>query len=393
MTCPVNTFRIGASVTDPGFCLPCTEGAQQLEPTTTWANGERCKEPVLFCHASMSPLPSTCINFDVRSHVPDSWTMDVLIPLLAANTTIRLFEVNENLVQHWTWPTNKTVEGLLMKTLKSNTVLMALRLVASNIRDAEATLLAALANLKYLKLINNPIGAAGAMALGKALKTNTLWQLYLDRTGEFFEQYDGKTNCHTTIKKTCLKDKDKNTHMYQIGDVGATALASGLVNNKHLLDFVLLANAIGDVGAAALAKSLEHNTVLKNLNLFDNQIGNAGAFALAESLKKNNALKNLHLGWNFIGEAGIAALMAVANDNHLLEITFDNQTLVAPTIPTIVPEITQQPTQPQPNQPTKKTKTWKWVVGGLGLAVVVALGSFGIWLCYKAQKPALTLLF
>ncbi|MBP9693323.1 MAG: hypothetical protein KBE16_01255, partial [Alphaproteobacteria bacterium] len=77
---------------------------------------------------------------------------------------------------------------------------------------------------------------------------------------------------------------------YEMGNVGAVALADALKENRMLTTLSLGDNQIGDVGARALAEALKVNGTLTDLNLWSNQIGGVGARALAEALKVNGTL-------------------------------------------------------------------------------------------------------
>ena len=88
----------------------------------------------------------------------------------------------------------------------------------------------------------------------------------------------------------------------QIGAAGAVALAGALRTNTSLRVLSLAVNQIGNAGATALAKALRKNTSLTTLYLNENQIGNAGATALARALRTNTSLTRLELWGNQIGD-------------------------------------------------------------------------------------------
>ena len=101
----------------------------------------------------------------------------------------------------------------------------------------------------------------------------------------------------------------------KIGDAGAKALASDLLDAKNLTSLSLSGNNIGEAGAAVLAAVLSR-TNLTSLSLSGNKIGWVGAEVLANVLPCTN-LSTLYLGWNNIGEAGEAAILRVARENPL----------------------------------------------------------------------------
>jgi hypothetical protein len=104
-------------------------------------------------------------------------------------------------------------------------------------------------HLTGLNLVNNQIGDAGAVGLGKALKANaTLTTLFL---------YNKK-----------------------IGDAGATGLGEGLKVNATLTKLWLHNNHIGDAGALGLCKTLEVTVTLTTLTLKGNKFGDASKAAI-----------------------------------------------------------------------------------------------------------------
>ena len=103
-----------------------------------------------------------------------------------------------------------------------------------------------------------------------------------------------------------------------IGAVGAAALAKALKTNSAITSLSLFYNAIGTAGAEALADALKTNNAITGLNLASNSIGAAGARALAEALKTNKALTNLNLMHNAIADEGARALAGALRSNSVL---------------------------------------------------------------------------
>jgi Ran GTPase-activating protein (RanGAP) involved in mRNA processing and transport len=87
---------------------------------------------------------------------------------------------------------------------------------------------------------------------------------------------------------------------------------TGLCADHLLLKMVELAgNNLGEVGGTALAEGLLSNTSITHLDLRSNNLSNGGAVALAAMLEGpfgNKAIKTLLLGGNGIGNKGGAAL-------------------------------------------------------------------------------------
>ncbi len=105
---------------------------------------------------------------------------------------------------------------------------------------------------------------------------------------------------------------------YEMGNVGAVALADALKENRMLTSLSLGSSQIGDEGARALAEALKVNRTLTSLDLWDNNIGDEGARALAEILKENETLTSLGLMYNQIGDEGAGALAEALKENRTL---------------------------------------------------------------------------
>ena len=141
----------------------------------------------------------------------------------------------------------------------------------------------------WLDLADVGIGDTGAMAVAKALETNTVV------TGVYLG--------HNSI-----------------GSAGAAALAKALEANTAVTKLVLHHNSIGDAGAAALARALETNIAITSLHLEGNGIGDGGATAVAKALETNEAITHLHMADNNIMKPGLEErIQALVKQNHLPE--------------------------------------------------------------------------
>ena len=105
----------------------------------------------------------------------------------------------------------------------------------------------------------------------------------------------------------------------QIGSDGAAILAEYLRDElSDIVDLSLTHNNIGDVGATHLATALRDNPPLLALNLSYNNIEDEGAIHLAEALTVNSTLTALNLGYNRIGNEGVLRLNRALRDNEEL---------------------------------------------------------------------------
>jgi hypothetical protein len=108
-----------------------------------------------------------------------------------------------------------------------------------------------------------------------------------------------------------------------LGDVGASAIASGLLapRNVGLRELCLGGNGIANAGAEALAKVLASGrTQLRRLSLRDNRISDQGAAMLAEALAQNTTLEELDLWGNSISTSGRQTIIAAAKCEVFLEL-------------------------------------------------------------------------
>ena len=136
--------------------------------------------------------------------------------------------------------------------------------------------------LKHLDLRYNYLHDEIAVALGKALESNTTL---------------------TYLNLTSVPG-----YWVRIGPSGASALARALTKNSTLKCLVLGYNSIGDSGALAFADALPTNSSLTQLDLFGNDIGDLGTEAICKALQSNHVMTHLILLGNTIGDTGVEAL-------------------------------------------------------------------------------------
>ena len=177
--------------------------------------------------------------------------------------------------------------------------------------------------LRSLALSFNPLGDAGALALGRALRRcPDLHTLQLTGCGVgaagAAELAEG---LHPARSLTHL-DLSSN----QLGDAGVRALA-GAVPHSHLTELLLSSNGVGDAGASALGLALIRRArcPLRTLSLSSNAITDEGALALAEAISAPTPqicrLSTLSLAKNKLGPAAVAALGdAIVASHHLLHL-------------------------------------------------------------------------
>ena len=104
-------------------------------------------------------------------------------------------------------------------------------------------------------------------------------------------------------------------------NAAASVMVERIRANDSTLTYLDLSNNnIGDAGATALATALHTNISLTALSLYNNNIGDAGATALATALHTNTSLTTLDLRYNNIGAAGVNTLMIALQTNTILRL-------------------------------------------------------------------------
>ncbi|CAN7992923.1 unnamed protein product, partial [Ixodes hexagonus] len=141
-------------------------------------------------------------------------------------------------------------------------------------------------NLKISDALGRPCSANGTTDCS-LLDDSSSWNEVLHPVG--FELYEYEPG-HFALKSL-------NTHLEELGDDGARALAEVLKTDAWIEDLELSGNDIGSIGARALAEAITVNHTLKKLNLTQNYIDTLGTIAIAKSLLGNTTLEEVNLGY------------------------------------------------------------------------------------------------
>ena len=225
-----------------------------------------------------------------------------------------------------------------------------------------------LTTLEWLDLSCNPLGAAGAVQVLRALHhcKSPLYSLDLRCTGVGEEDIVPPTQpivinnleilrisgdllpsimkcplSNTTLKtlnmsdstlsdeaamclrsllqQSALKFRDLNIRRCRVTSEGAVQLARGLTGNQWLNILNMRRNSIGDTGAAALGDMLKYNTSLQELNIVLCGITSQGAVEIAAGLTENSTLHGLDMRDNEIGVAGAEAMARMLVENSTLQ--------------------------------------------------------------------------
>lgn len=208
-------------------------------------------------------------------------------------------------------------------------LLNSIRIWRSNIGDDGASSVAEVLRLggadvkiSYLELLDNNIGARGALALGTALSRRhnlSLLTLKLDYNSTLGTE--GIVELCKGLRTNCTL---KQLHISYCGITsdGGEALADLLANTRSNLEVLNVnGNSLGGVGLYGLCKGLAVNSKLQKLLLADNQIDQAeedlaGLESFRDCLTISTLeLTSIDLMWNRIGEVGANILIPALEAN------------------------------------------------------------------------------
>ena len=221
--------------------------------------------------------------------------------------------------------------------------------------------------LQVLSLSGNPLGAAGAVEVLRALHhckspLKTLWLQHtgvgeedivppnqpivnnnletLSISGDLLPSIIKCPLSNTTLKTfhlhTTLSDEaaiclrsllQQSVLQFRelvIGDChvtseGAVQLARGLIENQYLTVLNMRYNSIGDTGAAALGDMLKYNTSLQEIDIGGCSILSQGAVQIAAGLTENSTLRVLYMDQNELGVVGAEAIGRMLVQNNTLQ--------------------------------------------------------------------------
>ncbi|KAI8806072.1 hypothetical protein BJ742DRAFT_680474 [Cladochytrium replicatum] len=104
----------------------------------------------------------------------------------------------------------------------------------------------------------------------------------------------------------------------EIGDAGASALASFLTNDRYLEVVNIASNNVGTEGGTALAKALVMNNCVYDFNISGNDIGKDAGMDFGSMLQVNITLKYLGIANTKQSTQTLMALSTVLNNNTTL---------------------------------------------------------------------------
>ena len=205
----------------------------------------------------------------------------------------------------------------LAKALATNTLMTKLALSANHITNkgvsALCSALKATSSLNELQIGYNPLGDLGFQSLANALDRDVpLDTLYLH--GVIQGRSCSIPETHSILVQSLGHSKslrELNLSFNHLGDPGATLIAEVLKISKTV-EILFLTNCyIGDKGTNEIAANLGKNQSLQELYLTHNNFHDDGILSLARAIKVNTVLKRLDLGAVSCGPDAAQAMVAV----------------------------------------------------------------------------------
>ncbi|XP_073244813.1 uncharacterized protein [Porites lutea] len=116
-----------------------------------------------------------------------------------------------------------------------------------------------------------------------------------------------------------LDKAEMNLKHYNLGPMGAEAVAVALMQNNSVLTLNIADNSIGVDGAIYIAKMLTENPFITELDVSQNDLRTQGAYAMSEMLRENNELLELNLSNNGFEEKDAEPIVEAMKQNYTLK--------------------------------------------------------------------------
>ncbi|CAH3038932.1 unnamed protein product [Pocillopora meandrina] len=112
---------------------------------------------------------------------------------------------------------------------------------------------------------------------------------------------------------------EMNLKHYNLGSLGAEAVAVALMQNTKVLSVNIADNCIGADGAIYMAKMLTENPYITELDVSQNDLRTQGAYAMSEMLRENSELLELNLSNNGFQEKDAEPIVEAMKQNYTLK--------------------------------------------------------------------------
>lgn len=116
-----------------------------------------------------------------------------------------------------------------------------------------------------------------------------------------------------------LDKSEMNLKHYNLGPLGAEAVAVALMQNNRVLTLNISDNCISADGAIYIAKMLTENPFITELDVSQNELRTQGAYAMSEMLRDNNELLELNLSNNGFEQKDAEPIVEAMKQNYTLK--------------------------------------------------------------------------
>lgn len=116
-----------------------------------------------------------------------------------------------------------------------------------------------------------------------------------------------------------VQKSEMNLKHYNLGPLGAEAVAVSLMHNNCIMTLNIADNCIGEDGSIYIAKMLTENPFITELDVSQNDLRTQGAYAMSEMLRENNELLELNLSNNGFEQKGAEPIVEALKENYTLK--------------------------------------------------------------------------
>lgn len=160
------------------------------------------------------------------------------------------------------------------------------------------------------------IGPIGAKAVAKTLKENTTTML-INIHDNGIGAVGARAFADMLTENCFLTILDFSLNF--IEEDGFEAMSNMLKSNKYITEISFASTKLNNTAAMFIGKVMEENATLRTLDLSSNEIGDEGSVHIANGIKRNNSILFLNLGCNHIRGKGIPAIADALMYNNVLK--------------------------------------------------------------------------
>lgn len=248
--------------------------------------------------AEMLKVNTTLEELELNGNSIDYDGIGAIAEALAVNTSLRVLGLSDNYV-------GGAGAGILAAALKRNTTLEEIHIKGNELGDEGVTALCDALRERPSGKQQQDEGEGGQGGI-QQLKENATKTLDIGNNGMSKEGAAAVAN----LVRACPGLKELNLYMNEIGDDGASSLASAIMS-------VSSTSGDGDGEEGGEGSGSSSSFALELLDVGANNIGPDGAKTLSTALQNATNLKSIEFGYNPIGPTGVAALADMLKHDQL----------------------------------------------------------------------------